>query len=714
MRYADVYSNDSTLFNRISRQLHEQQLKEQIDLHLLDKNVGSYLATLDLSTGEWPEFDYKDHKRINPSWIPVLERMRLMTVAYTHPQSIYFESEILQQAINKSLYFFTSQERLPYCDNWYIQGITRPQSLTKSLLNMRLASRGLDPEVEGSLRTAICIDTAVNSPGRNNPNHKYNFGANKAQIAKGWIVMGAVLEDVNMLELGVREVYSPIQQTVGEGIQYDMSYDMHYGYLYNGSYGVDFMQSVVETAMYTKGTAYALKGQKLELFRHFVIESIFGLMRGSYMDWNVLGRGISRFGATKKDFRVVLDRLVQIDPQARDIYGTIRERLYGDLPASYGVQSSHRHYWTTDYTVHKRAGYTFSIHAVSDRNFAQEIGNQENLQGYWGAQGTTNLQLKGGEYYNIFPLWDWARLPGTTLPDTVPILKDKAPGSGDRRGTDSFSGGVSDSLYGVTAYVVNDDLETSYKKSWFMFDEEIVCLGTGISSTGDVAVNTNLNQCLLGAEGIFLKEKANSRAVALKSNILKGRFFGLWHDDVGYYFPTLPSIELSINRREGDWSAIRSAQQVEKKEVKDVFQLSIPHGMRPENATYAYILYPGIGQPEAMQKMGKDNRVNIVCNTNSLQAVYHKKLKIHQIAFYSSDAVYEDEKIRIKTDTPVLLMLKKTSNKGYELYVSDPTQKHGHIELSVFFKKQNSLKQFPIDLAGKPYGGQSKGISFNL
>lgn len=694
----------------IRRQVHQQQLQEYRDLDQLDKRVFDYISALNMATGQWQEFDYKDHKRINPSWIPVLERIRLMTVAYTHPQSDFYKSETLHNAINRSLYFFTNQTPLPYCDNWYIQGITRPQSLTKSLVNMCFADKGLDERVELSLKAAICIDTAVRSSGRNNPNHKYNFGANKVQIAKGWIIMGAVLSDLRMLETGVKEVYAPIQCTTGEGIQYDLSYDMHYGYLYNGAYGVDFMESVVETAYYMKGTRYELDGERLKLFRRFIIESIFGMVRGRWMDWNVLGRGISRVDATKRNFSKALDKLMEIDPSHGEQYKTIKERLSGDFSPSYDIQPSHRHYWATDYTVHKRPNYTFSIHAVSDRNFSQEIGNQENLKGYWGAQGTTNLQLRGDEYYNIFPLWNWARLPGTTLPDTVPVSKNKAPGSGDRRGTDSFSGGVSDSLYGVTAYTVDNDLQTSYRKSWFLFDREIVCLGAGIKSSLEVPINTTLNQCLLSADGVFVKRAKRKKITRMTKAKYNGEVEAVWQDGVGYIFPESEMVELLAENRTGDWRTIRSSQQIRKVESKPIFQLSIQHGIQPRNATYAYILLPGLENPQAMGNFLNDNPIIITCNTDSLQAVHHKRLGIRQMVFYSDAVVYKDEEIEVETDTPVILMLKKISENSYVLHIADPTQQQRYVQLSLLFKKQGVSKQVNVVLDEMPYAGQSKMV----
>jgi chondroitin AC lyase len=347
------------VFQTVLNRVHQEQIAGIGDVKTLDQRIAADLSDLDLGTGKYKSIDYADHKRINPSWLPVLERIRTMTLAYAYPKSTYYKNKKLWEAIHKSLKYFTSFKPLPYCDNWYQQGITRPQSLAISLVNMRFGDQ------------PIAKDTAVTSNGRNNPMHKFNFGANKAQIAMGWIVIGALLKNENMLEVGVEQSYAPIQYTTGEGIQYDLSYDMHYGYLYNGGYGTVFMSSVLKSASYTLGTKYALQGEKLDLFRKFVLESIFGVIRAKWIDWNVLGRGISRIGATQVDYTDCLDLLEKVDPAGKDQYLAISKRMTAEQPASFKVQPLHRHYWNSDYTVHVRPSYFISIHAVSNRKYSQ-------------------------------------------------------------------------------------------------------------------------------------------------------------------------------------------------------------------------------------------------------------------------------------------------------------------------------------------------------
>ena len=120
-------------------------------------------------------------------------------------------------------------------------------------------------------------------------------------------------------------------------------------------------------------------------------------------------------------------------------------------------------------------------------------------------------------------------------------------------GTSTFSGEVSDSLYGVTAYAYTlSAVRTSAKKAWFFFDEEVVCLGTDIQSASAAEINTSLNQCL-SPEG--------TNAWLMK------------------------------------------------------FTLGINHGKQPDHGQYAYILVPGKEDAKQVARYQKKKNVEILANT---------------------------------------------------------------------------------------------------
>lgn len=576
---------------------------------------------------------------------------------------------------------------------------------------MQFGEKALNKEVVKVVLAAACIDTAVTSNGRNNPMHKYNFGANKSEIALGWVYLGALLKDKNVLQTTVREAFAPIQFTTGEGIQHDYSYDMHYGYLYNGTYGLVFVNSVLRTANFVRDTEFDLPKDKLALFRTFLKEGIFGVMRGKTMDWNVMGRGLSRKGVLHKDLDNELKLLTQIDTSAAPYYSHIRQRMQAKEPLNLNEAPAHRHFWHTDFTVHTRPDYYFSIHAVSKRNHAQEIGNRENLRGYWGAQGTTNLTLSGQEFKDIFPLWNWAKLPGTTLPDTVPIPADKAPGSGDSWGTSPFAGGLSDSLYGVTAYVVDHDLGTSYKKAWFMFDKEIVCLGAGIhSSLPGIPLSTTLNQAIVAKSGIRFKEKGRPfQTAGPKPFVYQSRAASVFLiDDTGYMLMGAQPVKLTVEDRAGSWQKIRGngeAEGTERAERKTVFQLEIPHGIQPDNAPYAYMLLPGLTEATYNQLYQEKNPMQLIANSEDMQAVYHRRLKIGQDVFYKADQSCKMADVEITADKPCILMLKAGTTRQYQLFVADPAQQLETIRVTL--KKGGQQRSLLLELPRSPYAGQT-------
>ncbi|SEA36959.1 chondroitin AC lyase [Arachidicoccus rhizosphaerae] len=752
----------------------------KVAIEQLDGQVQADLRLLDTTTGKYTDLNYKDHKRIGVDWMPAMERMRRMTLVYGLGKSHYYKSPALFNAVNKALSYFSGCKPLPYCSNWYHQGITRPQTLALCLINMQMAvatkggtsgigssgnssSGSLLPDSTLRLTiAAICKDTAVNSPGRNNPMHKYNSGANKSEIALGWIYIGALLHSDYMLGVGARELYLPLHYTTGEGIQYDQSFDMHYGYLYNGAYGAVLMRSISSGAWYLRGTPYGLPGEKLAFFSGFVRRSILGQIRGGSMDWNILGRGISRYDATRPDFTTILKRLELIDSIHKNSYRDSYLRMTGAKPPGYHEPYDLSHYWCTDFTVWRHPGFYLSLHGNSSRNHAQEIGNQENLKGYWGAEGVMDLMVTGKEYVNIFPAWDWKRLPGATLPDTLIIAKDKAPGEGDRKGTSDFCGGVSDSISGLSVYTVKNDLGLSYHKAWFMAVDRIYCLGTGITtdSSQKGQITTTLNQCWYDSIGGVIISRQGKQtpihrdidtlftAATMPDAIFHGGIKYKLLPEKGYRSPgnllnTTP-LRLKVEKRAADWQGIgsRAYPGVSGR----VFELSLEHGSNLKGAAYSYVLHPGT--PE--KRLVKPKSVNaaysymsqsyseVVVNTDSIQAVYQDLPAagggIEQVAFYKPEVWYAHWNLRVQADAPCLMMLRKVkadlrvagrADKGqkkktqrlrpsqvqtYKLSVADPSQQlHKiHIKIAVENGKNNWVnKELTVDLPEKPMAGRT-------
>src|SRR3546814_19714425 len=75
--------------------------------------------------------------------------------------------------------------------------------------------------------------------------------------------------------------------------------------------------------------------------------------------------------------------------------------------------------------------------------------NEEGLKNHFYADGSQFISRTGREYLNIYPSWDWRKIPGTTVVqvDTFPHWDELV-----KKGTTAFVGGVSDGQYGAATF----------------------------------------------------------------------------------------------------------------------------------------------------------------------------------------------------------------------------------------------------------------------
>ena len=246
---------------------------------------------------------------------------------------------------------------------------------------------------------------------------------------------------------------------------------------------------------------------------------------------------------------------------------------------------------------------------------------------------------------------------------------------------------VSDSIYGVSAYAYMDNyagVNTEAKKAWFFFDNEVVCLGSGINSTSYAPVYTTINQCLLDDKNILLSQNKQ------QTTIKKGEFSydspdWVLHNGIGYIFPQGGRIFLCNQQQTGSWYDINHTESKEMQQ-REVFTLGFNHGTNPRNATYAYIIAPGITSARQMNAYNKKNGIEILANTDAMQIVRNKKLNIWQMVFYR-EGTFTHKDITVKVDKACALMLKDIYQSSAELHIADPAQSQSCIKVDVYIPK---------------------------
>ena len=644
----------------------------------IDKNLALFQEN-----GSFSDIDYDDTQMTN--WTPIkhIERLSDFVYAYTNEKNKYYQNEDLYQKIVKGLEYWYDVDS--ESDNWWHNQISEPQKLGVLLIQMRIGKKQIPQELETKILKRI--QETGGDPAK-------WTGANRTDIALHWIYRSCPTQNEADLKTAIDNVFNPVVYTTEEGFQHDNSYFQHGEQLYIGGYGDEILKGVTQVASYALGTQYQLDKEKVELLSKFMRETYYRTVRGQNMSFDVVGRSVSRPGLlNKRTTATYAKRMIDIDPTHADEYKAIIARLNRKQPADYQVTASHTHYFRGDYSLHVRPQYNFDVRLASTRTKKCEYGNKENLKTYFMSDGCTNITQTGDEYFNIFPVWNWCHIPGTTAPQLEKVPMDqKAWGV---LGTSTYAGGVSDSIYGATAYAymdTNPEVNTGAKKSWYFFDNEVVCLGAGIQSTSTYPVHTTVNQCFLKG-GILVDKGDKEETLANGSHTLQAPQWVL-HDKIGYFFPQKEEVFLTAQTQSGRWYDINTSKS-KKEEKMDVFTLGINHGVGPKDGSYAYIVVPGKTSAQEMKAYQKKNAIEILSNNPKIQAVRNTKLNVWMVTFFEA-GTFTHKELSVTVDKPCILMIKDITSKSANLHITDPgqTQSPIQVELKIGKKKQTLTADF--------------------
>lgn len=638
----------------------------------IDKNLALFQEN-----GSFSDIDYDDTQMTN--WTPIkhIERLSDFGYAYTNEKNKYYQNEDLYQKIVKGLEYWYDVDS--ESDNWWHNQISEPQKLGVLLIQMRIGKKQIPQELETKILKRI--QETGGDPAK-------WTGANRTDIALHWIYRSCLTQNEADLKTAIDNVFNPVVYTTEEGFQHDNSYFQHGEQLYIGGYGDEILKGVTQVASYALGTQYQLDKEKVELLSKFMRETYYRTVRGQNMSFDVVGRSVSRPGLlNKRTTATYAKRMIDIDPTHADEYKAIIARLNRKQPADYQVTASHTHYFRGDYSLHVRPQYNFDVRLASTRTKKCEYGNKENLKTYFMSDGCTNITQTGDEYFNIFPVWNWCHIPGTTAPQLEKVPMD--PKAWGVLGTSTYAGGVSDSIYGATAYAymdTNPEVNTGAKKSWYFFDNEVVCLGAGIQSTSTYPVHTTVNQCFLKG-GILVDKGDKEETLANGSHTLQAPQWVL-HDKIGYFFPQKEEVFLTAQTQSGRWYDINTSKS-KKEEKMDVFTLGINHGVGPKDGSYAYIVVPGKTSAQEMKAYQKKNAIEILSNNAKVQAVRNTKLNVWMVTFFEA-GTFKHKELSVTVDKPCVLMVKDINAKSANLHIADPgqTQSPIQVELKIGKKKQ--------------------------
>ncbi len=488
-----------------------------------------------------------------------------------------------------------------------------------------------------------------------------------------------------------------------EGIQVDYSFLYHGPLLLTGSYGKVFIETLTSFMAYADGTDLFPQAD-LEDFSNLLLEHCRWIVRGQAMDYNVMGRSIAEGGVYGTYRSAVplyksLDILADFDilPRQEEIT-EFNNKVEAGEPAVIG----NRHFWKADYTAHQQKNFLLGVRISSNRTIANETVNTGNMLCDFLGDGVTYIYRDGMEYDDIFPVWDWHKIPGatTTMRDFEPVMIQHRAVPGSK--TD-YAGGVSDGSFGAAAMQLNRDGLTA-KKAWFMFDNEFAALGTDIRNSGDAQHLTTLNQSILRSD---VTVGTDTSADVLPEGANQSRKLRWVHqDETGYIFPENTAVKISVEpQKQGDrnninWRGGYKRPEDPKPVVKDVFTLWMEHEKGSKPTDYEYIVIPGI-KAEDMAEANVSEYIHTLSNTKEVQAVENTKLNILQAVFWNSKGTVTSlNGTTISADKPVLIQLSEKDGKR-TLSVASFTHKADEVTVKI------GEDEFKIQLPDGEYAGQS-------
>lgn len=508
-----------------------------------------------------------------------------------------------------------------------------------------------------------------NHIGFDMPTEPKMTGANLSDYCHG-VAMGALLTgNEAQLSKALAGMSETIAITCDEGIQADYSYQQHGPQIYNGGYGESFFNGVLLWAYIADSTPFAFGAAQLRLLLDYYLNGTMWMSRHGTWDYNVCGRAIAKPQLEKPFAYLLLQQqakyLIQLFPHHSALLSAFVLHS-GDEPHPY---LGFKQFWRSDYAVKVAPNYSLSIKTNSCRTKPIETGNQENLLGFWLGFGSMNLSRTGQEYRDIYPLWDWSKIPGVTCPEVSMATVDW----GQIEQETHWAGGVSNSRVGITTFEL-DCQDTQALKSWFMFDDVVVALGAGITSTHVKPVHTCVNQCHLKSKIV-----ADGKRVSARHPLTQPATW-LHHDGVGYVFDGKTQLVLSHESRVGNWRAING--NLDQTEQGEVFQLSIEHGLSPQNQNYQYCILPDVTAVQTNNWV-KNSDLNVVVN-NALQQVVIYKQQLAAV-FYQPGIVTLPQGGHLLVDKSCVLLVDLQEAQPM-LHLATPGKAHAQLLFSLFYQ----------------------------
>lgn len=683
-RYLDSMVGNNLEYND-ERKASISALEAQVerDWDLLIKNPRKQL---------FEEYYYLDGTDIQPV-ADSLKRINNMIVAYLQENNKYYHNEELySDAIDavKWVVDVKFSNDVESYGNWYGWMISVPRSLADTMI---LTRDIMDKDMQEKIMTAILYRTG----GENY--YQIWSGGNRTYLCNVFLKLAVCMRNDKYFR-GI--TFSLQDQCVWgnsvneEAFLYDGTFTAHVGHVYNSGYGLDLINNSGTFMNMLYGTIWQVDQCLIDDFKNKITLGFEPILVNGIVSDVMSGRGLGRgiyYGDvipkallsvadfSSEPFRTELKALAKETSLKNN---TVNNVTNDDTVIERGPVTRFKRYVMGDKVVYSGKNFGFGLGMFSNRinSFERNLG--EIKKAWYSNSGALYIMNNDISQHNN----DWwiavnhYRIPGTTV-DTIPRETDRFEGVG--KSPHSWVSSID--LYekygcaGFTNYNFYSTLKSL--KSYFVFDDEIVCIGSdikgGLKNIETIVQNRRLrtdNSNEFYINNVKVTE-SSLKNVDATTAYLEGNIEG---DSLAYYFPGGSKINYLNSLRTASAKEFWDSTDINQIVSDNFSEIWINHGIHPENEKYSYVIMPNKTRDE-LQDYSENPDIEIIQQDGYAHIVADKTLGVTGYNIWSDVACVTAD--GIKTSTAVIMMTKDNGYQ-YEISLTEPTMEN-QTEITVEF-----------------------------
>ncbi len=588
--------------------------------------------------------------------------------------------------------------------NWWDYEIGTPRALTNTLI---LLKEDFTDEEKKKYTAPIKTfapksDEILSSVGKAEPAK----GGNLVDISKVKLLESIIEEDKYMMKNSIdsfNKVFTYVQDSATDkernGFYKDGSYIDHKDVPYTGAYGVVLLEGISQMMPMIKETPFNDKTQNNTTLTSWIDDGFMPLIyKGEMMDLS-RGRAISRENETSHSASAtVMKSLLRLsdamDESTKAKYKQIvknsvkSDSSYGqnDTLSSYsdidkmkslmtdstistnGLTQQLKIYNAMDrVTYHnKDLDFAFGLSMTSKNVARYENINGENLKGWHTGAGMSYLYNSDVRHYrdNFWATADMKRLAGTTT-----LENEEPKGTDVKKSSKTFVGGTKfdDQHASIGMDFENQDKTLTAKKSYFILNDKIVFLGTGIKTT-DSSKNpvTTIENRKAHGYTLYTDDKQTTNSNNQETNSVFLESTNSTQNNIGYHFLNKSKITVKKESHTGKWSDINKSQKDTQK-TDEYYEVTQKHSNTDDK--YAYVLYPGITKDNFKSKA---SQVTVVKQDDDFHVVKDNESVWAGVNYSDSTQTFDINGTKVEVKAKGMFILKKKDDNTYECSFYNP------------------------------------------